>query len=60
MDKQRSYCIARGTLINVKWQPGWEVWGRKGPCICMADSLCSSLETITILLIGYTSEEEKN
>ena len=21
----RSYCIAHGTLLNVMWQPGWEV-----------------------------------
>ena len=20
----KTYCIAQGTLLNVKWQPGWE------------------------------------
>ena len=25
-----------------------------GTCICMAESLCCALETITTLLIGYT------
>ena len=28
--------------------------GRMDTCICMAESLCSLLETITTLLIGYT------
>ena len=29
-------------------------WGRTDTCICMAESLCCSLENITILLIGHT------
>ena len=33
---------------------GRGVWGRMDTCICMAESLCSSPKTITILLIGYT------
>ena len=31
---------------------GRGVWGRKGICICLAESLCCSPETITVL-IGY-------
>ena len=31
-----------------------EVWGRMDTCICMAESLHSSPETITTLLSGYT------
>ena len=30
------------------------VWGRMDTCICMAESLHHSPETITALLIGYT------
>ena len=30
------------------------VWGRMDTCICMAEFLHCSLETITTLLIGYT------
>ena len=29
------------------------------PCICMAESLCCPPETITTLLIGYTSIQNK-
>ena len=36
------------------WQPGGE-WGRMDPCVCMAESLCCSPETITALLIGCES-----
>ena len=40
---------------------GWEgVWGRMETCICMAESLCCSPETITILLISYTLIQEKS
>ena len=28
-------------------------WGRVDTCLCMAESLCCSPETVTILLIGY-------
>ena len=34
---------------------GRGVWGRMDTCICMAESLCYSPETIMTLLIGYTS-----
>ena len=41
--------------FNVMWQPGWEEsLGRMDTCICMPESLCCPLETITILLISYT------
>ena len=33
---------------------GSGVWGRMDTCICMAESLCYSLETITTLLTNYT------
>ena len=29
-------------------------WGRMDTCVCMAESLCCPLETITALLISYT------
>ena len=32
---------------------GKGVWERMDPCTCMAESLCSSPETITTLLINY-------
>ena len=38
---------------------GRGVWGRMDTCICMAKSLCSSPETITTLLIGYTPIQNK-
>ena len=34
---------------------GQVVWGRMDTCICMAESVCCLPETITVLLIGYTS-----
>ena len=37
-------------------QPGWEgIWGRMDTCICMAESLHCSPETITTLLFGYAA-----
>ena len=33
---------------------GSGVWGRIGTCICVAEPLHCSPETITSLLIGYT------
>ena len=29
------------------------IWGRMDTCICMAESLCCSLETVTTLFIDY-------
>ena len=34
-------------------------WRRMDTCICMAESLCSSSETITTLLIHYTPIQNK-
>ena len=52
----KTYCIAHRTLLNIMWQPGWEGFcGRMDTCICMTESLCSSPETTTTLLIGYSS-----
>ena len=33
---------------------GRGVWGRMNTCICMAESLPCSPETVTTLLIGYS------
>ena len=43
-------------LLNVMRQPGWEgIWGENGyMCIYMAESLPSSPEIVTALLIRYT------
>ena len=38
---------------------GRGVWRRMDTCICMAESLCCSLETVTTLLIGYTPIQNK-
>ena len=35
------------------------IWGRMDTCICMAESLHYSPETITILLIDYTPIQNK-
>ena len=51
----KDHCIAHETSLNVMWQPGWEeIWERMDACICMAEFLHCSSETITTLLIGYT------
>ena len=42
------------------WQPGWEgAWGRMDTCICTAESLHCSRETITTLSTGYTTVQNK-
>ena len=33
---------------------GRGVWGRMDTCLCMAESLCCSSETITALLVSYS------
>ena len=38
---------------------GRGVWGRMDTCICMAESLHCSHETITTLLTGYTPIQSK-
>ena len=43
--------MAQEALLNVLWQAGWEgVWGIMDTCICMAELLCCSLETILTLV----------
>ena len=37
------------------WMEVRVVWGRMDTCMCMAESLCCPPETITTLLIGYTT-----
>ena len=57
----RTYCVAQGTLLNVRCQPGWEgSLGEKGyMCTCMAESLPCSPETVTRLLISYIPKQNK-
>ena len=51
-----TYCRAQRTLLNVMQSlDGKGVWGRRDTCMCTAESLCCPPETITVLLIGYTS-----
>ena len=47
----------QGTLLHVKWQPGWKrSWGggAENGCMYMAESLRCPPEVITTLLISYT------
>ena len=37
------------------WMEVRVVWGRMDTCMCMAESLCCPPETITTLLIVYTT-----
>ena len=46
--------IAQGTLLEVMGQLGWqEICGRMDTCICMAESLPCSPETITTLFVNW-------
>ena len=36
-----------------------ESLGRMGRCMCVAESLCCPLATVTTLLIGYTPKQNK-
>ena len=33
-------------------------WGRMDTCVCVAEALCCSPETITALLIGYINTKK--
>ena len=44
---------------NSRSLDGRGVWGRIDTCVCMAESLCCSPETVTTLLIGYTPIQNK-
>ena len=47
--------VAQGTLLNVMWNSKWEgLGGRMDTYICLAESLCCPVETVTTLFIGYT------
>ena len=47
-------------LLSVMQQPGGRaVWRRRDTCICMAESLLCSRETITILIISYIPIQNK-
>ena len=37
----------------------WGVWGRRGTCICVAQSLCCVPGTVETLAIGYTPKQNK-
>jgi len=58
MDNQQGPTVKHMELCSLGSMDGRGVWGRMETCICMADSLCCSPETITTLLIGYTPKEK--
>ena len=49
----RTYSITQGTLLTVKWQPGWEESLGENSCIGVAESLHCSPETVATLVIVY-------
>ena len=52
----RTYYTAYGALLNVMWQRRWEdSLGKMYTCVCTAESLHCSPETVTTLLIGYAA-----
>ena len=53
-DKDLLYSTGNSAQCYVADWMGGEFWGRMDTCICMAQSLCCSPETIA-LLIGYKS-----
>ena len=64
MDSQlyKTYYIAHETLLIVMWQLAWEgSCGRMDTCICMAESLPCSPETITNNIVDrlYPNTKEK-
>ena len=58
MDNQQGPTVKHMELCPFGSLDGRGVWRRMETCICMADSLCCSPETITILLIGYTPKQK--
>ena len=51
--------MAQGTMLSVMWQPGWErSLGEK--CICKAEALPCSLETITTFACMHTKYLQKD
>ena len=61
MDNQQGPPVQHMELCSILCSSpdGREVWGRMDTCICMAESLCCSPETITTLLIIYTPKQSK-
>ena len=55
-----SYCIAQGTLLNVRWQPGWKgcLWD-KDTCTCVTESLYCPPETQNIVYQLYSKTKLK-
>ena len=48
------------SVLCVTWQPGWKgSLGGMDTCVCTAESLCCSPETITTLIIDYTPKQNK-
>ena len=57
MDNQQGPTVEHREFCSVLWGSldwGGGVWGRMDTCVCMAESLRCSPETITTLLVGYT------
>ena len=56
MDNQQGPTVERMKLCSMLCGnlDGRGVWGRMGTCVCMAESLCCSPETITRILISFT------
>ena len=53
MDREAWCAVVHGVTKNRTWLSDWT------DLILMAESLCCPLETITVLLIGYTSIQKK-
>ena len=58
-DNTKQLLSSTGNSAQCGSLDGTEIWGRMDTCICMAEFLRSSPETITRLLIGYTPKQNK-
>ena len=54
-NKDLLYRASNSAQCYVAAWMGEGIWGRMDICVCMAESRCSSPETITTRLMGYTS-----
>ena len=61
MDKQQRPTLQHMELCSVLCGSlnGREVWGRMDTCLCTAEPLCCSPETITTLLVSYSPTPNK-
>ena len=60
LKNQRNSMFMDQKTMPLRWFfPGRGVWGRMDACMFMAESLHSSPETITTLLISYTPIQNK-